>query len=328
LLGLVIFSVTIAPFGFASTLWVLDALRFIQGIGCGLVWAGGLAWAIAIAPRGRRNQTIGTVFGAAIVGTVIGPVLGTLAVAIGTGVVFTIVGATSVALILLMLQHPEPRSAIRGSVAPITVVIGSVPVCLAFGLMLLEAVTLGAIYTLLPLRLSRLGASGLLIGSTFVVASLLGTFVTVAIGRVVDQTGFRAPLSVGLGLSCVLVALLPLPKSALLLATLTALTLGGPLMASVVPVMSLMTGAVEGVGATLAFASMLLNVASALGEMIGAPVAAGLARATSDTVPLLLLAAAMLLMLAVVLRARALHDDAQSVAPASVGPVSFETKAS
>jgi MFS family permease len=47
--GLVLFTAAIVAFGFASSLVALDSLRFIQGIACGCIWGGGLAWVIAIA---------------------------------------------------------------------------------------------------------------------------------------------------------------------------------------------------------------------------------------------------------------------------------------
>jgi predicted MFS family arabinose efflux permease len=142
------------------------------------------------------------------------------------------------------------------------------------------------------------------IGVTFVIGSLLSTILTPMVGRVIDRRGIGTVLAVGLGLSTVLVALLPVPRSALVLAVLTAAAWGGPLIASAIPAISLMTDAVERAGAALAFGSMLLNVAWSLGETIGAPAAAGLSHATSDAVPLLVLAAAMLLTLGPVLLAK------------------------
>jgi hypothetical protein len=56
---------------------------------------------------------------------------------------------------------------------------------------------------------------------------------------------------------------------------------------------------------------MLLNLAWALGETIGAPAAAVISRATSDAVPISLLAAAMLLTLVAVLMLRSLRPYAQ-----------------
>jgi MFS family permease len=303
-LGLLLFSVSVAPFGFGTDLGVLDGLRFVQGIACGYVWGGGLAWAIASAPRGRRNQTLGSIFASALFGTLIGPVLGTLAVAIGTGVVFACVAVVSLALAVWTLRFPEPPRARLGTGAPLRSVLKSSRVLLSFWLILLEACTIGALGTLLSLRLSRFGASGVAIGITFVVASLCSTVLTPILGRVIDRRGNMLPMSIGLALSGILVALLPVPHRAVILAVLTVLTLGGPLVASTIPAMSLMTDAIEAIGAALAFGSMLLNVAWSLGEMLGAPAAASLSHATSDAVPMGMLAAGMLLTLVPVLRMR------------------------
>jgi predicted MFS family arabinose efflux permease len=147
-----------------------------------------------------------------------------------------------------------------------------------------------------------------------VLASVLSAALTPWTGRVVDRRGTLVPLTAGLGLSAVLIALLPLPQSALLLAILTIVALGGPLIAATMPAMSMMTEAVDQIGVALVFGTMLLNVAWSLGETIGAPAAATLSRATSDAIPLLALAGAMLATLVVVLamRKRSREDEAVS----------------
>ncbi len=302
--GLLLFTVSIVAFGFASDLKTLDALRFVQGIACGCVWGGGLAWVIAISPRGRRGAMLGSVFASAIFGTLVGPVLGTVAAAAGTAVVFACVGGVSLALTAWTLRHPEPPRAALGAGAPLRVLARDPRIVLGCWLILLEACTIGATGTLLPLRLSRFGASGVAIGVTFVLASLLSLFVNPVVGRLVDRRGIVLPLSAGLGATAVLLALLPLPRSALLLAALTALALGGPLTAYAMPAISIMTDAIERIGAALVFGSMMFNLAWAVGETIGAPAAASLSRATSDAVPLAVLAVAMLATLVSVLLAR------------------------
>jgi MFS family permease len=105
-------------------------------------------------------------------------------------------------------------------------------------------------------------------------------------------------------MTAVLLALLPLPQSALLLALVSVVALGGPLTAYTIPAMAVITEAAERAGIALAVATMLLNLAWATGETIGAPVAASLSQATSDAVPLLILAAIMVLTLIPVRRAR------------------------
>ena len=298
-LGLLLFTGAIVAFGFGSHIIVLDVLRFVQGIACGCIWGGGLAWVIAIAPRERRGEVLGSVFASAIFGTLIGPLLGTVAVATGTQVVFACVGGVSLALMAWTLAHPEPPRGALGAGAPLRVLARDPRIAFGCWLILLEACTIGATGTLLPLRLSRFGASGVAIGVTFVLASLLSLLLNPAVGRLVDRRGIALPLTVGLATAAVLLALLPLPHSPLLLAALTVLTLGGPLTAYAMPAISIMTDAIERIGAALVFGSMLLNLAWATGETIGAPAAANVSRTTSDAVPLVALATLMLATLAI-----------------------------
>jgi len=315
LIGLVLFAASITGFGLVTHIVALDALRFVQGIACGCIWGGGLTWVIAVAPRERRGQILGSVIAAAIFGTLLGPVLGTLAVTLGTGPVFGVVGAASLVLAVWTMRYPEPPQPDRdGSMFP-RALARDPRVRLGSWLILLEACALGATGTLLPLRLSRFGASGAAIGVTFLLASLVSTFVAPIIGRRVDARGALMPLVIGLTTTAVLVALMPLPHSAFVLATISVIALGGPLTAYTIPSIAMITDSAERAGVALAVATLLLNLAWATGETIGAPVAASLSQATSDTVPLLGLAALMVLTLVPVLRTR-LHVPA----PADAAP--------
>ncbi len=323
-IGLLLFTVAIVPFGFGSQLAVLDSLRFVQGVGCGFIWSGGLAWVIAIAPRGRRGEALGSVIASAVFGTLLGPIVGTAAAAAGTAAVFAGVGVVSLTLTGLTLTHSEPPRAALGSNASPRALLTSSQFMLGFWLILLVACTFGATGTLLSLRLARFGASGVAIGVTFIVASLLSMLLAPGLGRLTDRSGNFLPLSIGLGLTAVLLATLPVPQAALPLAVLTVLALGGPITASTTAAMSLMTDAVERIGAAVAFGTMLLNLAWGVGETIGAPAAATLSHATSDAVPLLLLAAVMLLTLGPVLLAGQRATYAPRAATASAGEACSE----
>ncbi len=302
--GLLLFTVSIIAFGFARNVAALDALRFVQGVACGCVWGGGLTWVIAIAPRERRGEVLGSVFAAAIFGTILGPVTGTAAVVLGAGLVFSCVGLVSLGLAAWTLRHPSPRRAEPSTGMPLRGLAGSPRVRLGSWLIVLEAGTLGALGTLLPLRLSRFGASGVAVGATFLLASLMSVLLTPAIGRLVDRRGPRLPLCVGLGATALLIAVLPLPESALALAAVSVIALGGPLTAYTIPAMALITDYAERHGIALMLVSTLLNLAWAIGEMIGAPSAASISQASNDTVPLLLLAAIMAATLLAVLTPR------------------------
>ena len=67
-------------------------------------------------------------------------------------------------------------------------------------LVLIDAMSTGAVSALLPLRLSRLGASGVAIGATFVLASAVATLLAPVIGRASDRHGARRPMTRRAGL--------------------------------------------------------------------------------------------------------------------------------
>jgi MFS family permease len=306
LAGLIFFGGAVAAFGFATDLGALDALRAAQGLFCGLIWGGGLTWVIAASPVERRGATIGAAIAAATFGTLIGPLLGTAAVALGTRPVFVVLGAVSLALAARTRRHPAPARTANDDTPrpPLLAVLRTAGLPLGTWLITLEAITIGATNVLLPLRLSRFGASGVAIGATFVAAAALSSVLSPIVGRVSDRRGARLLLVTGLAASAILVSTLVLPQSAAVLAPLSVIALGGPLAAYMIPAVSMMTESAEAVGIALVLVTTLGNLAYATGETIGAPVAAGLSQATSDAVPILLLAALMLITLWPVSRIR------------------------
>jgi MFS family permease len=300
LTGLIAFALAVAAFGFATSIVTLDALRFVQGVACGGIWGGALTWVIAIAPRERRGALIGSVIGAATFGTLLGPLLGTLAVAAGTQTVFSLVGAVSLGLALWVRTYPEPssRTALRttpGDGAPHRRPRLTAALLLGTWLIALEAMTYGAINALLPLRLSSLGAPALVIGATFLAAAALGTLLSPLIGRATDRRGPRPLLTGGIVISALLLPTLALSHSYVLLAVMCVITLGGPLTAYMTPAVSVMTESAERTGIAIVLVTTLFNLAYASGETIGAPVAAVLSQATTDTVPLSIIGLLMLL---------------------------------
>jgi predicted MFS family arabinose efflux permease len=298
-IGVCGFGAAVIAFGFGTSLATLDVLRAIQGLFCGLIWCGGLTWVIHVTPVQRRSRTIGGVLGAATFGTLFGPIIGTVAVAIGTRPTFTLVGLLALVLGAATLRQPAPppssgvdleqrvRDQLRGAWS-------SHALRLGVWLILLEAATFGAINALLPLRLSQFGASGAAIGLTFVLASGLSASLSTFVGRVTDRHGPYLPLIGGLVTGAPMLALLVVPQAALPLAVLMVIAFGGPFTFTMIPGASLMTASAEAVGVSLVLATTLFNLAYALGETIGAPISAAAAQATTDSVPLVAIALLML----------------------------------
>ena len=76
MLGLSMLGLSSLAFAFAGNIVLLDSARFIQGVGGACMWAAGMAWLVSAAPVERRGELIGAALSAAIVGVLLGPVLG------------------------------------------------------------------------------------------------------------------------------------------------------------------------------------------------------------------------------------------------------------
>jgi MFS family permease len=299
--GLVGFGLAIAGFGLSSQIVPLDLLRVAQGAFCGLIWGGGLTWLIAAAPLTQRGAAIGGAIAAATLGTLIGPLLGTLAEAIGPAPVFCATGAVAFALAAWAASHPEPaRTGPERSDGPARSIVAQLQAALAAGgfgigtwLIMLEALFFGAAGVLLPLRMASFGVPGWAIGATFVAASALSTALSPFVGRAVDRHGARRTMTNGLLAGIPLVAVMMLPHTPVLLVAVAVVALGAPLTAATIPAVSLMTDATERAAVTLILATTAVNLAYAVGETIGSPVAAGLSTLAGDLLPFFLIAGLM-----------------------------------
>jgi len=295
--GVLLFALATPAFGFLNNLLLLDAVRMLQGVASGILWGGGLTWVVAVAPEGRRGEMIGTTISAAIVGMLIGPVLGVAAVATSPALVFTLVGIITLIAAALVWREPEPQLVRETGTASAWTLARSAGAMIGTWLTVLEAMAFGTLYVLVPLRLAQLGASTVEIGATFLLASVLAMLVAPRLGVICDRHGTFPPVVVALAASALLLVTLPVPSSVLVLSALTFLLMGGPLSGFMVPSVSMISDSAESRGVALAVSTMLFNVAYAIGETIGAPVSAFVAHRTSDAIPLVGLALTMALTL-------------------------------
>jgi MFS family permease len=284
LAGLAMLGVTSLVFGFADHIVLLDAARFVQGVGGAFMWASGMAWLVSAAPQERRGELIGSALAAAIVGVLFGPVLGGAATLVGPEVVFGAVGAAAAGLGVWAWRTagvpPEPSPGVRAMLRALR----ERPVLAGFWLFTLPALFAGVIEVLVPLRLDDLGASGAAIGAIFLLTAAVEAVISPLAGRASDRRGRLVPIRAGLAGAAVMAVLLPLPGHAALLG-LTVLFAFAALGGFWAPAMALLSDSSERAGLDQALAFSISNLAWAAGHLLGAGGGGALADATADAVP-------------------------------------------
>jgi MFS family permease len=288
--GLALLGITSLIFAFANHVVLLDAARFVQGVGGAFMWASGMAWLVSAAPTDRRGELIGSALAAAIVGVLFGPVLGGAATVVGPEIVFSGVAVVALALALWAWSTPGvPPSPSPGLPAMLRA-LRRRDVLAGFWLFALPALFAGVIEVLVPLHLDDLGASGAVIGAVFLITAAVEAVVSPLAGRLSDRRGRLAPIRAGLAGATLMAVLLPMPRAVVLVGVAVLFTFAA-LGAFWAPAMALLSDASESAGLDQALAFSISNLAWALGHVLGSGVGAALADATVDAVPYALLSA-------------------------------------
>jgi MFS family permease len=284
LCGVAMLGVTSLVFGFANNIVLLDAARFVQGLGGAFMWASGMAWLVSASPPERRGELIGSALAAAIVGVLFGPVLGGAATLVGPEVVFGGVAVVAVGLGVWAWRMPGVAPEPSPGLPALFGALRHGPVLAGFWLFTLPALFAGVIEVLVPLRLDDLGASGAAIGATFLLTAAVEAVLSPLAGRVSDRRGRLVPIRAGLAGAVVMAVLLPLPDGAVLLGVTVLFTFAA-LGVFWAPAMALLSDASEEAGLDQALAFSISNLAWAAGHLLGSGGGGALADATSDAVP-------------------------------------------
>src|SRR4051794_27987194 len=165
--GLLLLGAASLAFGFGSHIALLDAARFVQGVGGALAWAGVMTWLIVTAPESRRGAVIGDVLAIAIAGALLGPAVGALAHVVGTEPVFSSVLVVAVALAALALQLPMPARGDRMGVRDTAAAMTRPTVLRATAFVMAPSVLFGVMAVLVPLRINDLGGGAGVVAAGF-----------------------------------------------------------------------------------------------------------------------------------------------------------------
>lgn len=284
LLGLSMLGLASLGFAFAHTVVLLDTARFIQGVGGACMWSAGMAWLVSASPADRRGELIGAALSAAIVGVLLGPVLGGLATVLSPQAVFSAVTVVAAGLAAWAWSMPRPEQDESPGIRAMLRALGRPAVLVGFWVFTLPALFAGVMEVLVPLRLDDLGVAGATIGLIFLLSAAVEAVVSPLAGRFSDRAGRLTPIRAGLIGAVVMAVLLPLPNTAVLVAL--SVTLAFVALACFwAPGMALLSDAAEAHGLDLALAFAISNLAWALGHLFGAGMGGAVADATSDSVP-------------------------------------------
>ncbi len=283
--GLVLLGVSSIAFALAGGVATLLLARFVQGFSSTITWAGALAWVTSTAPKEQRGQMIGTAFGAAVAGAVLGPMFGGIAESVGIRASFTTVAAVAFGFAgLAILGRAAPGEPLH--VEGLRRAFRDTRFVGGLWLNALPALLFGTLAVLAPLALDEAGWATLAIGSVFFAAGIVEVVLNPLLGRLTDRRGRLLPIRVALAASMIVAVALAVSSEPVAIAVLiaaAAIAFGS----IYTPAMALTSDRAETTGLAQGLAFGIMNTAWALGALAGPTLGGVLGEVQGDAAPYL-----------------------------------------
>ena len=289
LVGLVLMGISGIGFAFANDFATLVIARVIQGVGSAFTWAGAFAWLMGNTPQGQRGSVIGRAMSAAVVGELLGPVIGVAAGALGRATVFTGLSGLAVILAVLTVQIDTDSNAEAVEVT-LTSALSARGFTGGLAVLAVASMLVGVLSVLAPLHLAAAGWGTTAIGATWLLGAGFEASAGPLIGRLSDARGATTLARIALIASVPVSLALATGASAAIyapLVVLAAVSYGGLFT----PAFSLVSEGADSAGLAQGMAFGLLNAAWATGAMVGPAAAGTIAGQTGDAVPFVVAAA-------------------------------------
>jgi len=313
LVGLALMGLSSLGFALAGGFSALFAARLVQGAGSAFTWAGAFAWLLAAAPRARRGELIGAAMAAAVLGELLGPVVGTAAALAGRATIFSALAGLAIVLAVLTVRL-QSAPTVPASAGALRAAFANGRFAGGLGLMSLASLLFGILAVLAPLHLAAAGWGATAIGGMWLIGAALEAVESPLIGRLSDRRGALLPVRFALGASAVVSLALAPGARPLLYAPLVVV--GGAFYGALfTPAFALIADGAERVGLAQGMAFGLMNAAWAVGAMVGPAAGGAIAGAAGDWIPFALAAGVCVGALAAI---RGLGYERGSPAPAGV----------
>jgi predicted MFS family arabinose efflux permease len=290
--GLVALAASIAGLGFGSQEWLLDASRFLGGVGASCVWTGGLSVLLHSSPANVRGRAIAVAMSGSLVGSLVGPMIGGIAFSLGRAGVFGVT-AGLVSLLAVWVLTRSDWGASPAKEISIRSLLSKPRVKPSLWLNAVPAFLVGVLSVLGPIGLDAEGVGGRRIAVVFVIAGGVAALIAHPIGRWLDARGIDRVLRSLLVAAFAASVILTVPWSSAWLGAAVCIA-GGLYAALGIPAAALIAKTAERGNFGFAYGVGLGSVAWSLGSVLGSTAAGFAAGPLGNRLPFLVAGTAAL----------------------------------